>query len=212
MRDLFRSLTHRRRTCTVKVKSGARRAEIGMVSGDVVNVRADGVESRSADSVLTALGGWADATFEVHSTGDDGPEATDEQRITVRPTLGGDAADVALGAAVMNAVAGYARAFLPADAVSRYLVQSREVAGRVDSGLDAFSVSPDGMVSVSRVSLARSALPTALGAWCLAFFDACAPSMPMRFRKDRMAEVLGGLTRLIEQVGWGAALLPGEAK
>lgn len=209
-RELLSSLSSRRRSCVVKIHAGSKRAEIALETGRVVHARADGVASTSADVVLTSLASWTDATFEVHGTVELPSQA---ERVTERPAgpaIGGGAADVALAAAVMNAVASYARAFLPLDVVALHLESARSVARRVDAGVDAFEVSHDGVVSVARVTHAKTALPDALAAWCLAFFDECSRAMPLRFRKDRVADVLGGLTRLIEQVGWGAALLPKE--
>lgn len=206
-RELLGSLIARRRSCLVKIRMEHRRAEIALDAGTVTHARADGVAGGTADAVLLAISGWRGASFEVHGS----DEAPPDTRPTVRPpaaALGGGAAEVALAAAVMNAVAAYARAFLPADAVAKHLEAARDVARKVDPGVDAFAVSKDGIVSVARLTLAQSALPGALATWCLAFFDACADEQPLRFRKDRIVDVLGGLTRLIEQVGWGAALLP----
>lgn len=207
-RELLASLIARKRTCIVKIRAELRRAEISLDGGNVVHARADGVAGNTADAVLLALGGWRGATFEVLGTEESPPDTRPTARPPAPGAVGGGAADVALAAAVMNAVAGYARAFLPADGVARHLEQARSVARRIDPGIDAFAVSNDGIVSVTKLTLARTALPTALATWCLAFFDACASEMPARFRKDRIVDVLGGLTRLIEQVGWGTALLP----
>jgi hypothetical protein len=209
VRELFRSLSARRRTCVLKVQADARHAEIVFDAGHAVHARADGVDSTSPETVVAALASWSGATFEVQGT----PQvrAEDEsEAVTIRPPLSGDAGDVALGAAVINAIAAYARAFLPSDVVAGNLDLSRTVARAVDPGIGAFTISHDGLVSVSRVTDARTALPAALAAWCAAFFEECARAAPTQFRQGRMSEVLGGLTRLIDQVGWGTSLIRKE--
>lgn len=209
-RELLASLSSRRKSCVVKVRADGRRAEVALDEGRVVHARADGTDAATAEGILAAVSSWKDATFEVHGSAEATAQLTANDRPTVRPPLGGDATEVALAAAVMNAFAGYARAYLPSEIVTRSLEQSRIVARRIDTGIDAFAVSYDGIISVSHVTLARRALPNALGAWSLAFFEECAQTMPTRFRRDRVGDVLGGLTRLIQQVGWGSALIPNE--
>ncbi len=76
--------------------------------------------------------------------------------------------------------------------------------------LDAFVISSGGLVTVARVDRAKSAVPQAMAAWMLAFFDDAAGIDPRRFRRSRFREVLGGLARLVEQVGWASAILAGE--
>ena len=112
----------------------------------------------------------------------------------------------------MNAVAAFVGAFLPSEVVVRHLEESRQIARGSHPGVEAFTITKGGMISVTRVSVARGAVPDALGAWCTAFLDGCRPGMPLRCQHISMAEVLGGLTRLIEKVGWSAMVLRGEKR
>jgi hypothetical protein len=208
--ELIASLARRRRTCTVKVLNHGAHAELALEQGRLVHARADGVSDASLEATVGAIGAWREASFEVHGHAESAAPESSDERPTVRISTSGNAADVALAAAVLNAFAAYARAFLSSEEVARSLETSRISARRVDAGIDAFSVSRDGIVSVTRVAEARTAVPRALGVWSAAFFDDCARTMPQHFHKDRLGQVLGGLTRLIEQVGWGASLLRTE--
>jgi len=212
LRELLASLSNRGRSCIVKVTQDDRRAEFLLEAGQVVHARADGVGSSMAELVIGAVTAWTAAKFEVM-----GSAASSMVPLAAaaparpRAPIEGNASDVALAAAVVNAVAGYARAFLSPTTVMRNLESSRSAALSSNGGIDAFSLSEDGIVSVVRVDSARAALPTALAAWCVAFFDECARVLPAKFKRQQIGEVLGGLTRLVEQVGWGAALLRAEA-
>ena len=210
LRELVGSLASRRRTCLVKVRAGDRRAEIALDRGEVTHARADGLASTDAGDVAEAVAEWKDASFEVHGDRDGAPVLPTRERPTLRPPVAGDASEVALAAAVMNAVASYARAWLPADVVSPALDVSRTRAREASPGVDAFVVSPDGVVSVSSVTHARAAIPEAVATWATAFFDECGKTAPLRFRRESLPDVLGGLTKLVEQVGWGATLLSSQ--
>lgn len=206
--DLLASLAGRARSCFVRVQSGGRRAEVTLDSGRPVHVRADGMDaSRDRAAAMAAIGGWKGATFEV--------VVVDEAVPTIRPPReseraprSGDtgAGDVALAAAVVNACASYARAFRGEQATA-LLTASWERTRAVWPALDAFVISREGMVSVGQVERAKAAIPHALAEWIVAFFDDAAQADPVRFRRVRLREVLGGLTRLVEQVGWASALL-----
>jgi hypothetical protein len=203
VRALLGSLASRRRSGVLRVRADGRRAELSMDSGVVVHARADGVSSTSVELVLTEVESWHDAIFELLGRTEGPPSLAQPREVSPpRELAAGDDSEVALAAAVMNAVAAYARAFLPSDLVAQYLERSRAAARSFHPTLDAFAVSKWGMVSVTRLSLARLAVPDALGAWCTAFFEECARSNPSRFRSDAIRDVLGGLTRLIEKVGW----------
>ncbi len=110
----------------------------------------------------------------------------------------------------MNALSGYARTFLPSATVLRHLERSREIARALDPGIDAFVISIGCTVSVTRVQAAAATSPRALSAWCLAFFQECARSLPARFEPRQIASVLGGLARLVEKVGWDGAIFRSE--
>jgi hypothetical protein len=110
----------------------------------------------------------------------------------------------------MNAVSGYARAFLPSDFVTTHLEATRIRTRGAHPSLDAFAVSRTGMVSATRMSLAREGIAESVAAWCNLFFGECARTMPSRFQRGAITGILGGLTRLLERVGWDTAMFGAE--
>ncbi|WP_437924751.1 DUF4388 domain-containing protein [Sorangium sp. So ce291] len=207
---LLASLASRSRSCFIRVRAGALRAEVTVDAGRPVHARADGVRpSEHWTDALVTLGAWQGATFEVIASEAGG--APRGERESQRPPAfpADDAADVALAAAVVNACAAYARAWLGPPMTSRLLASSWITAREHHSALDAFAISGDALVSVAQIDRARSAIPQAVAAWIVAFFDAAAEKVPSRFQRRRIREVLGGLTRLVEQVGWASVLFEG---
>jgi len=127
------------------------------------------------------------------------------------PTGAGGAGDVALATAVINAFASYARAWLGPEKAAELLSSSWARVRAERPELMGFAVSAEGFVSVSRVERARSAAPQAMAEWLIAFFEDAGQLDPVRFRRTRFREVLGGLMRLVELVGWASAFLPEES-
>lgn len=212
--NLLASLAARGKSCFVRVLAGGRRAEITLDGGRPLHVRADGVDgSRDKAGAIALLGTWAGATFTVAVTdeGAPAPRPRESERAPPSASAGG-AADVALAAAVINACASYARAFLGGEHATALLVAAWERTRQPFPSLDAFVISREGMVSVAQVERAKGAVPRGLAAWIMAFFDDVTQADPVRFRRVRLREVLGGLTRLVEQVGWASALLEGPAQ
>lgn len=205
--NLLASLSARGRSCFVRVQAGARRAEVTLDAGRLVHVRADGVDaSRDRAGAIAAVAGWVGATFEVAVMDEaPAPRARESERAPASAPAEG-AADVALAAAVINACAAYVRAFTGAVPASAMLQASWERSRVAGPALDAFAISREGMVTVVQVDRAKAAIPDALAEWVVAFFDDAAQLDPRRFRRVRLREVLGGLTKLVEQIGWASAL------
>jgi hypothetical protein len=209
LRALIASLRGRGQTCVVKIAADNRVAEVVVDRGKVTFARADGVPRASTDLVLSTVEGWRSATFEVHGSVDRVPLDAATRPVDAQGGGPQHESDVALAVAVMNAVSAYARTFLPAIAVVRHLEQARDSARRLDPSVDAFEVSSGGLVSLARVEVAAAASTAALSTWCIAFFDACAQTMPSRFRRQQIGDALGGLGRLIAKAGWDQALVRG---
>lgn len=212
--SLLASLASRGRSCFVRVLAGSRRAEVTLDGGRPTHVRADGSDgARDKAALIAMIGGWAGATFEVVVIDEAAPQARprESERAPASAASPG-AADVALAAAVINACAAYARAFSGGEQATAMLTTSWARTRVVWPALEAFAISREGMVSVSQVARAKAAVPQALAEWIVAFFDDAGHSDPVRFRRVRLREVLGGLTRLVEQVGWASALLEDPAR
>lgn len=212
--SLLASLASRERSCFVRVLSGTRRAAVTLDAGLILHVRADGLDgSTDQAAALVAVAAWPNATFEVVTS--DGAAPSRQPRESERPPPSArttTAADVALAAAVINACAAYVRAFLGAEKSTTLLDASLARARQERPALGAFVVSRDGMVSVTLVERAKAAIPDALASWIVMFFDEAVQADPARFRRVRIREVLGGLTRLVEQVGWSGAVLEGAIR
>src|SRR5262249_43631792 len=108
---LLATLAARGKSCILKVRFGSARGQITLEQGAVVDVRTEGLygELTGRDAFRSILG-WRGATFEVVS--DAGGRAAPPRSSSPpppRPALTGDAADVALAAAVVNACAAYVR-------------------------------------------------------------------------------------------------------
>jgi Domain of unknown function (DUF4388) len=211
--SLLASLASRSKSCFVRVRAGSLRAEVTVEGGRPVYVRADGTKAPQhwADS-LSIIGKWRGATFEVVSS--EPQVSTRNDRESARPPTfsSGDATDVALAAAVINACSAYARAWLGPQATSRLLASSWAQVREQNAALDAFAINSEGLVSVAQVDRAKSAIPQALAVWIVSFFDAASERSPTRFARARIPEVLGGLTRLVEQVGWASVLFEGASR
>jgi hypothetical protein len=123
--------------------------------------------------------------------------------------LEGDATDVALAAAVMNACGAYARKWLGAKTATSIMSSAWARISMTNPALDSFRISPDGMVSVSGVERAKAAIPRAVAAWVFAVFEAGAAFQPARFQRYFVPEMLGGLMRLLDKGGFGEAFREG---
>lgn len=213
LESLLASLSSRGKSCFVRVRAGSLRGEVTLDAGRPVHVRVDGVDStRSPGAGLAAMSAWRGGAFEVAAS--DPTSAPRSERESTRPPafVPGDATEVALAAAVVNACSAYARVWLGPQVTASLLATTWEEGRIHNDALDAFVINGDGVVSVSQVDRARSAIPQAVAAWVAAFFDAARPRNPRRFQRERIPEVLGGLMRLVEQVGWASVLCEGGVR
>jgi hypothetical protein len=204
---LLSSLATRNRSCFVRIRAGTRRAEVTLEAGAPLHARVDGVESsRGKAAALAEIGALRGATFEVIAGPDPAPPRSRPPPSTPAALPASSAANVALAAAIINACTAYAAAYVgPARAAQR-LAEAHVGARAQHPALDAFLVSPDGGVTIAQVDRALAAVPGGLAAWIVAYFEAIARTQPARFDRVSVREVLGGLTRLVEQVGWATAL------
>jgi hypothetical protein len=204
---LLASLATRNRSCFVRIRVGNKRAEITLEAGAPLHVRADGVEaSRGKAAALAEIGALRGATFEVLAGPDPAPPRSRPPPSTPAALPTSSAANVALAAAIINACTAYAAAYVGPSRAGRCLAEAHALARANHPALDAFLVSPDGAVTIAQVDRALFAVPGGLAAWIVAYFEAIARTQPARFSNVSVREVLGGLTRLVEQVGWATAL------
>ena len=204
---LLASLATRNRSCFVRVRAGNKRAEVTLEGGVVQHVRVDGVEaSRGKSAALAEIGALRGAVFEVIAGLESAPPRS-RPPPSVPPALPtSSAANVALAAAIINACTAYAATYAGPKRAGQCLVEAHVIASAQHPTLDAFSVAPDGVVTIAQVDRALVAVPTGLAAWIVAYFEVIARTQPARFNKVHVREVLGGLTRIVEQVGWATAL------
>jgi hypothetical protein len=200
LEHLLASLASRNRSCFVRVRAGNRRAEITLEGGAPLHVRVDGVDpARGKSAALAELGALRGATFEVIAGPDTSPPRSRPPPSLPAALPSSSAANVALAAAIINAYAAYAAAYVGPARAGAYLVEAHGIARAQHPALDAFQVSPEGGVAVTQVDRALLAVPSGLAAWTVAYFDVIARTKPARFHQVSVREVLGGLTHLVEQ-------------
>jgi hypothetical protein len=204
---LLASLGVRNRSCFVRVRAANKRAEITLEGGVVQHVRVDGVDAaRGKSAALAEISGLRGATFEVIA-GNDAAAPRSRPPSSIPAALPpSSAANVALAAAIINACTAYAATYAGPVRAGQCLVEAHLLAAAQHPALDAFLVAPDGIVTIAQVNRAISAVPSGLAAWIVAYFEVIARTQPARFNKVQVREVLGGLTRLVDQVGWATAL------
>lgn len=220
--ELLETFARARRDAVVRVANGASRGVVALRRGEVVSASFDALSGRAALQPLLAL---RRGRFRVElRTVDDTDELQGMDVPTARAILEGVDGSVgrvpparspgraidergptaALAAAVMNAIAAYARQWIADDALSHELEAARSEASASSPPLAAFSVSPAGMISVLRVELAGAVDGHALGAWVGAALERLERRRPGRFGRAAAHALIGGLSRLITQMGWGA--------
>lgn len=212
--DLLGSLGSRGRTCVVEVRSLKRRGEIVLERGRVLRARVDGLPSEAdVEVALSAIRSFAQAVFDVLALDERGsspppprPPPFDLPPASLRPVmLEGNATEVALAAAVMNACSIYTRKWLGPKLASSIMQTAWARTTASHPAMDAFRISADGLVTVAGVERARSAIPKAVATWVFAVFEAGAMFNAARFQRYYVPEMLGGLMRLLDKGGWGEA-------
>lgn len=228
---LVTSLRSRGKNCIVEVRSAARRGEIVIERGRVLRARADGLpQNADADAAIAAMRGFFRAVFDVLLVDEPASSASSASlppasspsssrpassagwsavRPASVPVPDGDATEVALAAAVMNACGAYTRKWLGAKLATSIMLASWARVGAQHPALESFRISPDGMVSVSGIERAKSAIPRAVASWVFTVFDSAAMFNASRFQRMFVPEMLGGLMRLLDKGGWGEAFREG---
>jgi len=232
--DLVASLRSKGKSCVIEVRSAARHAEIAIERGRVTLARADGLPlNADTDTAFATIRGFYRAIFDVlmldepsqPSTMPPPPSgvpvpssrpASSASWSAVRPppvpVPDGDATEVALAAAVMNACGAYTRKWLGAKVATNIMLAAWARVAAQHPALEAFRISPDGMVSVSGIERAKSAIPRAVAAWVFTVFESGAMFNSIRFQRMFVPEMLGGLMRLLDKGGWGEAFREGGAR
>ncbi|MDC3954073.1 DUF4388 domain-containing protein [Polyangium jinanense] len=211
--DLLGSLGARGRTCVVSVRSPKRQGEIVLERGRVLRARADGVPADAdVEVTLAALRGVSHAVFDVLALDERGssppprPPFSEAPPASLRPAmLEGNATEVALAAAVMNACSVYTRKWLGPKVASSIMQTAWARTAAAHAAMDAFRISADGLVTVVGVERARSAIPKAVATWVFSVFEAASMFHAARFQRYNVPEMLGGLMRLLDKGGWGEA-------
>jgi hypothetical protein len=212
--DLLGSLGSRGRTCIVEIRSFKRRAEIVLERGRVIRARADGLSlDADVEFIIAVIRGFSLAVFDVLALDERGsspppprPPNSEVASTSLRPAmLEGNATEVALAAAVMNACSVYTRKWLGPKLSSSIMQTAWSRTAAAHPAMDAFRISADGLVTVAGVERARSAIPKAVATWVFAVFDAASMFHAARFQRYYVPEMLGGLMRLLDKGGWGEA-------
>jgi hypothetical protein len=214
--DLLVSLRSRGKSCIVEIRAPSRRGEVVIEGGRVVSARADGLaQGADTSAAIAAMRSFSRAIFDVVVTSDSMPPpppySAGRSPSTPPPAAlpDGDATEVALAAAVMNACGAYTRKWLGAKLATTVMTTAFSRVCAQHAALDAFRISPDGMVSVTGLERAKSAIPRAVAQWVFAVFQAGAMFNAARFQRAYVPEMLGGLMRLLDKGGWGEAFREG---
>ena len=212
--DVLETLARGKRDAIVRVSAGAARGALRVRRGAVISATFDSRTGRDALGAALAL---TSGRFRVElRTLDDTDELgaldfetarevidrVDGPRAIVHPDERAPVA--ALAAAVMNAVTAYARVHLPEGVVARELEAAHQSASRLVPSLNGFGVNGVGMITVLRLDAVADCGGRALGVWVRHALERLDLLRPGRFGVARVPEVLGGLGRLVDQVGFRA--------
>lgn len=204
---LLASLATRNRSCFVRIRTGGKRAEVTLEGGVVQHVRADGVDAnRGKSAALAEIGALHGATFEVIAGPDSSPPRSRPSPSVPAALPTSTTANVALAAATINACTAYASTYVGPKRAGQWLVDAHALASTQHPALDAFVVTPDGVVTIAQVDRALVAVPGGVAAWIVAYFETIARAQPTRFNHVSVREVLGELPGLVDRVGWATAL------
>ncbi|MBL8719655.1 MAG: DUF4388 domain-containing protein [Myxococcales bacterium] len=212
--DLLDTLRRAAKDAVIRVVQGAARGAIRVRGGVPISATFDALTGRPA---LDALLGVASGRFRVELRGVDDTDEfgaleavtarvlVDELDRSPRPTSTSDQApDAALAAALANAVTAYARRWMSEGLVARELEGARVELLLAHPALGSFRVSPTGIVLVENVRGASQLGGAGIGRWIARALERLDQQRPGRFGVVRVTEVVGGLARLLDQVGWRA--------
>lgn len=194
----------------VRVKSASRRGEASFKRGVLIHARVDGASGEAAPSAFHT---FADGEFEVLAeghpmappseiAGDSSAEravSTGVHRTASDWTDGMSQAGKA--AAIVNALAAYARVWLPPRVVASVLRASYAASTRAVSDAPRFVVSDEAMATLEGTPSAKS-VDALISAWVPDFLARCESLAPDRFQRDRLPDVLGSLRAMAESSGW----------
>jgi hypothetical protein len=213
--DILETLARGKRDAIVRVTAGASRGAIRVRRGNVIGATFDSETARAALSAILSLRAGrfrvelrtVDDTDELGALDVETARAVLEQverprEVSRAEPPSEDAPVAALAAAMMNAVSAYARRFLGETIVARELESAQHEAARLAPSLIGFRVMAGGMVSVQRIESAVTGGGYAIGLWIARALERLEQLRPGRFGVQRVDEVLGGLARLIDQVGF----------
>lgn len=212
--DVLDTLSRDKRDAVVRVSAGAARGALRVRRGTVISATFDSRTGRDALSAVLALrtGRFRVELRTIDDTDELGALDIDTARAVLeRVDAPRDAglSDVrapiaALAAAVMNAVTGYARMHLPEGVVARELEAAQQTAAKLAPSLSGFRVHPAGMITVVRLEAVAEGSGRALGLWVRHALERLELLRPGRFGAVRVHDIVGGLARMIDQVGFRA--------
>ncbi len=226
---LVDTLVRARRDCVVRVRAGEQRGELRIRNGLLTSCSLDALTGRGA---LEALGALQIGRFRVEfRTVDDTDElgaldAETAARIiaAVKPSLAQppppaptlddrsalDASAVgvrvALAVAMINAVIARGRRWLPEAVVLREVELARVAAQVGAPQLGHFRVAPNGNVLVEGLRTLSLEGGAPIASWVAIALERLEAMRPGQFGRCRIDDVLGGLGRLVDQLGFRPAI------
>jgi hypothetical protein len=218
--DVLETLARGRRDAVVRAICGSSRGAIRVRRGTPVTATFDAAVAHAALEQMKALSHGrfrvelrtVDDTDELGAIDAESARAilaeVDRQSVDRSPEPSSrrspeeQAPDAALAAALANAVTAYARRWVSESVCAREIEAARQELIPERPALAAFRVSPAAIVMVANVNVAARAGGGGIGAWIARSLERLDVHRPGRFGRVRIAEVVGGLSRLLEQVGW----------
>jgi hypothetical protein len=219
--DVLETLARGRRDAVVRIVCGSSRGAIRVRAGVPVTATFDADVGRRALESMKALshGRFRVELRSVDDTDELGALDAESARAILsvvdrdrpppsRPVTTEErderAPYAALAAALVNAVTAYARRWVSESVCARELEAARKDCLASHPALASFRVSPAGIVLVQDVNGAAAARGAGIGDWIVRSLERLDAHRPGRFGRSHVSEVVGGLSRLLEQVGWSA--------
>lgn len=218
--DVLETLARGRRDAVVRTMCGASRGAIRVRRGVPVSATFDAAVGRAAVDAMKALshGRFRVELRTVDDTDELGALDAESARAIIAAVDGAEpsapsrtravadeqAPDAALAAALANGVTAYARRWVSESLCAREIEAARQELLATHPALASFRVSPMGIVLVDNVNGAARAGGAGIGAWIARALERLDVHRPGRFGRARIGDVVGGLSRLLDQVGWRA--------